>query len=111
MKKTASLALLALVHLAGLTARAIAQVTALTRTTLIDGTGAPPRENVTIVMQDGRIRDIGPTGKVAIPAGATVADMRGKFIVPGIINAHGHVSAKGVDATIETIYLGGKQFE
>lgn len=107
MKKTASLALLALISLALSGAPAIAQVTALTRATLIDGTGAPARENVTIVMQDGRIRDIGPTGQVAIPAGAAVVDARGKFVVPGIINAHGHVSAKGVDVELRQYALYG----
>ena len=56
---------------------------------MIDGTGAPARAAVTIVMRDGRIADIGP--QVRPPAGATVVDARGKFITPGIINAHGHV--------------------
>src|SRR6266853_1020006 len=66
-----------------------AQVIALTRATVIDGTGAAPRQNITIVMENGRIRDLGP--KVQVPAGVTVVDLRGKYILPGIINAHGHV--------------------
>jgi imidazolonepropionase-like amidohydrolase len=45
-------------------------------------------------MENGRIRDVGPTAKIPTPAGATVLDVTGKFIVPGIINAHGHVGAK-----------------
>ena len=72
---------------------AAAQVTALTRATVIDGTGAPPQKDVTIVMEGGRIRDLGPSSRVTVPAGATVVDLSGKFVVPGIINAHGHVSA------------------
>ena len=40
-----------------------------------------------------RIRDIGPASRVTIPPGATVVDLTGKFVVPGIINAHGHVIA------------------
>src|SRR5262245_31536692 len=68
---------------------AAAQVTVLRNATLIDGSGAPPQNNVTIVMENGRIRDIGPG--VAAPVGATVADLAGKFVVPGIINGHGHV--------------------
>ena len=71
-----------------------AQVTVLTRATLIDGTGAPPRKDVAIVMENGRIRDIGPSSTTPTPAGATVLDLAGKFVVPGIINAHGHVGAK-----------------
>jgi imidazolonepropionase-like amidohydrolase len=56
--------------------------------------GAAPQKDVTIVMENGRIRDVGPTAKIPTPAGATVLDVTGKFIVPGIINAHGHVGAK-----------------
>jgi dihydroorotase-like cyclic amidohydrolase len=71
---------------------AAAQVTVLTRATVIDGTGAPPQKDVSIVMENGRIRDMGP--KIPTPSGATVVDLAGKFIVPGIINAHGHVGAR-----------------
>lgn len=104
MKRTASLALVVCSFLA-ISAPAPAQVTALKGATLIDGTGAPPRENVTIVMEGGRIRDIGP--KVAIPSGATVVDANGKYVVPGIINAHGHVSAKAADAELRQYALYG----
>ena len=69
-----------------------AQVTALTGATVIDGSGAPPQNNVTIVMQGGRIRDMGPASRVTIPPGAEVVKLHGTFIVPGIINAHGHVA-------------------
>src|SRR5262249_54338950 len=65
---------------------AAAQVTALTHATLVDGSGAPPQANVTILMENGRIRDLGPS--IAVPAGATVIDLTGKFVVPGIINGH-----------------------
>jgi imidazolonepropionase-like amidohydrolase len=77
-----------------LTASASAQVTVLTRATVIDGSGAEPQKEITVVMENGRIRDLGPSAKTAVPAGATVLDLGGKFIVPGIINAHGHVGAK-----------------
>jgi imidazolonepropionase-like amidohydrolase len=75
-------------------ASATAQVTVLTRATVIDGTGALPQKDITIVMESGRIRDMGPSPKMPIPSGATVLDLTGRFIVPGIINAHGHVGAK-----------------
>jgi imidazolonepropionase-like amidohydrolase len=70
---------------------AVAQVTALTHATVIDGRGGAPQKDVTIVMEGGRIRDMGPSSRVAAPAGATVVDVAGKYVVPGIINAHGHV--------------------
>src|SRR5262245_28626694 len=75
-------------------ASATAQTTALTHATVIDGTGTAPQSDVTIVIANGHIRDMGPASKVSPPAGATVLDLADKFIVPGIINAHGHVDAK-----------------
>jgi imidazolonepropionase-like amidohydrolase len=71
---------------------AAAQVTVLTGATVIDGTGSPPQKDVTIVMEGGRIREMGPASRVSVPAGAEVVKLSGKFIVPGIINAHGHVA-------------------
>jgi len=65
------------------------QATALTNATLIDGSGAAPQSGVTIVMQGGRITAIGRDVKQ--PAGAIVVDLSGKYVVPGIINGHGHV--------------------
>ena len=74
--------------------RAAAQITVLTHVTVIDGTGAAAQNDITIVMENGRIRDMGPSSKISPPASATVLDLTGKFVVPGIINAHGHVEAK-----------------
>jgi imidazolonepropionase-like amidohydrolase len=92
MRKISTVIILAAALL--FTANATAQVTVLTHATVIDGAGAAPQKDVTIVMENGRIRDVGPSSKVSVPAGATVVDLTGKFITPGIINAHGHVGAK-----------------
>jgi imidazolonepropionase-like amidohydrolase len=59
---------------------------------LIDGTGAAPVENAVIVVRDGRIEAAGPADAVEISPGAERIDLAGKFVVPGIINAHAHVS-------------------
>jgi imidazolonepropionase-like amidohydrolase len=72
-------------------AGAAAQVTVLTHATVIDGTGSAPQKDVAIVMESGRIRELGPASKIKAPAGAATVDLTGKFIIPGIINAHGHV--------------------
>ena len=64
-----------------------AQVVVLTRATVIDGTGTGPQPDVTIVIENGRIRDMGLSSKVPAPAGATVLDLSGKFIVPSRIVA------------------------
>jgi imidazolonepropionase-like amidohydrolase len=92
MKGASTLIILAAALL--FTASATAQVIVLTHATVVDGTGVGPQKDVTIVMENGRIRDMGPSSKLSVPAGATVIDLKGKFIVPGIINAHGHVGAK-----------------
>ncbi len=66
-----------------------AQVTVLQNVTLIDGTGRPPFTDVSIVIAGGRIREIG--GAVKPPSGAQVIDLKGKTVMPGITNLHGHV--------------------
>jgi imidazolonepropionase-like amidohydrolase len=105
MKKAGFFVLLAVAILAA--PSAIAQVIALTRATVIDGSGAPPQKDVTIVMENGRIRDMGPASKITIPAGAAVVDLTGKFVAPGIINAHGHVNAKNAEAELRQYALYG----
>lgn len=64
---------------------------ALTGATIIDGTSAAPISNGVLVITDGRVRSIGPAAAVGIPEGARVIDVSGKTIMPGLINAHGHV--------------------
>src|SRR5205823_13688224 len=67
------------------------QVVVLEGARLIDGTGKAPRENSVIVVQGDRITAVGTLGKVKVPKGARVVDVRGRTIMPGLINAHGHV--------------------
>ena len=59
--------------------------------TIIDGTEAEPLEDGVLVITDGRIQTVGPRSAVTIPAGAEQIDVTGKTIMPGLINAHGHV--------------------
>ncbi len=66
-------------------------VTALTHVRVIDGTGSAPIEDATIVIEGNHIKAVHP-GSAAIPAGATVLDMHGDTVMPGIINAHGHLA-------------------
>jgi imidazolonepropionase-like amidohydrolase len=58
---------------------------------IVDGTGAAPITNGVLVVQNGRIAAVGPAGSTTIPAGAHRLDVSGKTIVPGFVNAHGHV--------------------
>lgn len=66
-------------------------VVALTHVKLIDGTGAAALDDQTIVLQDGRIAAVGPSGEVAIPAGADVHDLTGHTVMPGMIGLHDHL--------------------
>ncbi len=61
--------------------------------TLIDGTGRPPVLNTTLLIEDGRIRQIGRRGEVPIPADAQVIQADGKYLIPGLIDAHVHYNA------------------
>ncbi|MGH7654601.1 MAG: amidohydrolase family protein [Gemmatimonadaceae bacterium] len=66
-------------------------VVALTHTRVIDGTGAPPRENQTLIIRDGSIAALGDDGKVTIPAGALTMDLTGKSVIPGMVQVHEHL--------------------
>jgi imidazolonepropionase-like amidohydrolase len=66
-------------------------VIAFTGARVIDGTGAAPIEQATIVVTNGRITAIGPSATVMPPAGATVVNVAGKTIMPGLINSHAHI--------------------
>ena len=74
-------------------ARANEGTIAFVGATIIDGTNAPPLENGVLVITDGRIRTVGSESDVTLPPDAIVVDVSGKYIMPGLINAHGHVGA------------------
>jgi len=67
------------------------RVTAFTGATIYDGTGADPIADAVLVVRDGRISRVGPSGEVDVPSDANRVDVQGRFIVPGLINTHGHV--------------------
>jgi imidazolonepropionase-like amidohydrolase len=58
--------------------------------TLIDGTGSAPARNSAMVIDAGRITWIGPVSGLKTPAGADVVDLTGRFVMPGMIDLHGH---------------------
>ena len=58
---------------------------------VIDGTGAPPRENQTIVVRDGRIASLGDAASIELPPGAQVLDLTGKSVIPGLVMMHEHL--------------------
>lgn len=64
----------------------------LTDVTVIDATGAPARPAMTVVVRDGRIVGIGPTGRVAVPRGSLVVRGTGKYLIPGLWDMHVHLT-------------------
>ncbi len=56
-----------------------------------DGTGRPPLQDAILVIKEGRIQDVGPRASYAIPKEARVVSGKGKTVIPGLINTHGHV--------------------
>ena len=67
--------------------------TAYTGAAIWDGTGSAMKQGLAMVVRDGRVEGL----VEEIPAGADVIDLAGHWIVPGFINAHGHVSGRWAD--------------
>ena len=72
-------------------------LTAFINATLWDGTGGDPFPGAVMVVRDGRIESISPE---PAPDGARIVDLGGDFVMPGLINAHGHVSGRWADDSI-----------
>jgi imidazolonepropionase-like amidohydrolase len=63
------------------------------------GAGGSLIQDGVVVVIDGHIEAIGPRSSVRIPKGATVIAAKGKTLIPGLINTHGHVGmTKGLKA-------------
>lgn len=67
-----------------------APIVALTNVRVIDGTGGPARENQSLVIRRGAIAELGDAARVKAPEGATVVDLTGKSVMPGIVMVHEH---------------------
>ena len=88
MKRLFTLALFVL----GAVALTFAQggnVLVIRNVTLIDGTGRAPVANATVVIEGNTIKDAGAHAQA--PAGARTIDGTGKFLIPGLIDAHIHL--------------------
>jgi imidazolonepropionase-like amidohydrolase len=71
------------------------RITAITGATLIDGNGGPPVTGSVVVIRGAKIAAVGPSGSVAVPAGATVIDAAGRYLIPGLIDTNVHLSLYG----------------
>jgi imidazolonepropionase-like amidohydrolase len=77
------------------TTPAIAQSTALVGATVIDGTGKPGVPNAVVVVTRDRLTCVGTTAQCPVPAGATRVDLTGRYVTPGLVDAHVHFSQTG----------------
>src|SRR3989442_547316 len=68
-----------------------APVVALTHVRVIDGTGAVPRADQTLVIANGKITAMGDAASTKIPEGAKVLDLTGHTVIPGLVGMHDHM--------------------
>ena len=68
-----------------------APVVALAHVKVIDGTGAAPKDDQTVVIAGGRIQSIGDATKAAAPSEAKVIDLHGYTVIPGLVGMHDHL--------------------
>ncbi len=81
-------------------------LTVFTNAFLIDCTGADPVEGAAIVVEDDRIRDVVPGGKVGpLPGPVTTLDLKGATLMPGLTDAHVHILAVEGNITDQHRYL------
>jgi imidazolonepropionase-like amidohydrolase len=87
--------LLILILAAALLAQQPSGIVVIQGATVITGTGRPTIRNAAIVIENGKIRDIGARADIRVPSGAQMVDARNKWIIPGLIDAHVHFSQSG----------------
>ena len=73
-------------------AKTTATTLALEHATLIDGTGSAPRQDMTVIVENGRIHAVYRTGQNPAPLGADIEDLSGHYLIPGLIDAHVHIT-------------------
>ncbi|WP_406005115.1 amidohydrolase family protein [Streptomyces sp. NBC_00637] len=75
---------------------------ALTHVTVIDGSGAPPAPGMTVVVEGGRITALAPSAHIRLRPGTRAVDLTGKYLIPGLIEAHTH--SDGPETVIPALY-------
>jgi imidazolonepropionase-like amidohydrolase len=68
-----------------------APAVALTHVRVIDGTGAPARDNQTVVLSKGKIESISDAATASAPKDAQVLDLHGYTVIPGLVGMHDHI--------------------
>ena len=63
---------------------------AITHVTVIDATGTPPQADMTVIVHDQRIAELGKSSELRAPVHAVIVDGRGKYLIPGLWDMHVH---------------------
>ena len=71
--------------------RVDAPVVALTHVRVIDGTGAPAREDQTIVLSKSKIESVADASSATVPKDAQALDLHGYTVIPGLVGMHDHM--------------------
>jgi len=71
--------------------RVEAPLVALLHVRVIDGTGAAPQDDQTILISDGKIQSVGPGSSVTVPPSAKSLDLSGYTVLPGLVGMHDHM--------------------
>lgn len=69
----------------------------LTGATVLAGEGLEPRPGAVVVVRDGLIVDVGDASEIEIPPGATILDLSGLTLMPGLIDLHVHLASPDLD--------------
>jgi imidazolonepropionase-like amidohydrolase len=69
-------------------------VVALVGGTVVDVDGGPAISDAVVLIEGERIKSVGPASSVSVPSGATVVPMKGKWLIPGLMNMHVHFGLK-----------------
>ncbi|MGH7471197.1 MAG: amidohydrolase family protein [Longimicrobiales bacterium] len=67
-------------------------------------------QDQTVIVQNGKITAVGPAARAAVPANALRVDGRGKFLLPGLAEMHGHVPGPTSAYSVENVlflYIAG----
>jgi len=82
-----------------------APVVALTHVRVIDGTGAPAREDQTVVLSKGKIESVGDASSASVPKDAQVLELHGYSVIPGLVGMHDHMFYPAGDAIFDEMAI------
>jgi imidazolonepropionase-like amidohydrolase len=80
-------------------------ILAVTHVTVFDATGAPARPDMTVLIHDRKIAVVGGFSSVSVPRNAQILDASGKFLIPGLVDSHVHLTGAGEPSGSREFFL------